>query len=110
MNNDPLNLPDNLKLYINVTEKFYKELQTYIMCSANNFIMDTITMTYRKLQNFKNEYTGVRLQEVSFRTHLLNHFAIISNYYNSRENQNRVTPEILNLITNHQAFLERSSY
>jgi hypothetical protein len=72
--------------------------------------METIEMSKRKLQNFKNEYSGVRLQDVSFRTFFLNYFNIIQGYYNSRENQNRVTPEILNLVRNHQIFLESNSY
>jgi hypothetical protein len=106
MNNDPLNLPDDLKLYIHVSEKFYKELLSYNIFANSFHIRNKVNLVYNKIQSFKNEYEGIENQELSFRTHLRQYFYDIYNfYYNTPLLRNSAPLELINSITNYTNYI-----
>lgn len=106
MNNDPLNLPNDLKLFIHVTEKFYKELLSYNIFANSFYIRNLVNLVYNKIQSFKNEYEGIENQELSFRTHLRQYFYDIYNfYYTTLELRNNTPAELSNSIINYTNYI-----
>lgn len=106
MNNEPIRLNDDLKLFLHITDKFYKELLSYNIYSNNREIGDLVTRVYNRLEIFKNEYDPVVAsdQELSLKTHLNNLFSLIYNIYYNRLFRFTVEEE-RNLIINYSMFI-----
>ncbi len=106
MNNEPLRLSDDLKLFLVVSDKFYKELLSYNIYSNSREIRDLTERFYNRLEIFKNEYDPVVAsnQELSLKTHLRHLFSSIYNIYYGR--LSRIASEdARNLIVNYSMFI-----
>jgi len=82
MNNEIFRPNDNIKLYIQEIEKFYKELLNYETFSNNRNVREIVNLIINRIQIFKNEYImNCEIQEQELKNDLNNFFTTICDFY-----------------------------